>query len=117
MSDPIRRVSEFMRDAVQESARQTLSHHRDDGRRRGFTKAAGITLRRIHGKLDSLKEQMKGPGLTKAEQAIYAQLDELRSEIEADYDRYWQDSGVDWRPPKPAAKGVVRRSGDSQSEE
>ena len=43
---------------------------------------------------------MKGPGLSKSEQANYAQLDELKSEIEAECDRYWRGSGIDWRPLK-----------------
>lgn len=49
---------------------------------------------------------MKGPGLSKVEQASYVRLDELKSEIEADYDRYWRGSGVDRRPLKPVAQGT-----------
>lgn len=112
MNDYIRKTGEFMRDAVQESTRQTISDHRDDGHRRGFTGAAGITLHRIQEKLDGIKAQRKGPGLTDAEYAVYAQLDELKSEIEADCDRYWRGSGVNWRPLKPVAKAVVRRTGE-----
>ncbi|MBM7804184.1 hypothetical protein JOD57_000021 [Geodermatophilus bullaregiensis] len=116
MNDRIREAGQFLKGTVRESARQTLHDHGDDEHRRGFTSAAGISLRRIHARIDALKEQMKGPGLTKAQQAIYAQLDELQSELEADYDRYWQGSGVDWRPLKPVAKGVViRQTGELQS--
>ena len=50
------------------------------------------------------------------EQANYAQLDELKSEIEAECDRYWRGSGIDWRPLKPVAKGVVKRADESQSD-
>ena len=114
MDDRIRQAGEFFHDAIQESAQQKLRDHRDDGHRSGFSSAAGITLRRVQEKLDTLKDRMKGPGLTKTEQAIYAQLDELKSEIEAEWDRYWRGSGVDWRPSKPVAKGVVRRTGESQ---
>jgi hypothetical protein len=66
-------------------------------------------------KIDAFKKQMKGSGLTRAEQASYAQLEELKSEIEADCDRYWRGSGVDWRAPKPVAKRAVRPTGESQS--
>lgn len=115
MTDLMRRAGQFVKDAVQDSARQTLDDHGDDSHRKGFTDAAGITLRHVQEKLDALKEQMRGQGLTKAEQAIYAQLDELKSEIEADYDGYWQGRGVDWRPPKPVAKRVVRQTGEPHS--
>lgn len=117
MNDHIRQAGEFLMDTVQEPLRRAANAHHDDGHREGFTRAAGITLRRIQEKLDVFKEQMKGIGLTKAEQAVYAQLDELKSEIEADCDRYWQGTGVDWRPLKPVAKAVVRRTGESLSED
>ncbi|MBO1268707.1 hypothetical protein [Arthrobacter cavernae] len=99
---------------MQESARQTLSDRGDDMHRKGFTRAASISLRLVQDEIDAFKEQMKGPGLSKAEQALYAHLDELKSKIEADFDRYWRGSGVDWRPPKPVAKGIVRQAGESQ---
>lgn len=102
---------------MQESARQVLGDHHNDGHIRGFSSAAGIALRRIQEKLDAYKEQMKGPGLSKSEQARYAQLDELKSEIEAECDRYWRGSGIDWRPLKPVAKGVVKRANESQSDD
>lgn len=94
-----------------------MSDHHDDGRIRGFSSAAGIALLRIQEKLDAYREQMKGPGLSKSEQASYAQLDELKSEIEAEYDRYWRGSGIDWRPLKPVAKGTVRRPIESKSDD
>ncbi|KAA6437962.1 hypothetical protein FQ330_00250 [Agrococcus sediminis] len=109
MNDRIRQAGEFLRDTVQQATRQALSDHDDAMLRRGFTSAAGITVRRIQEMLDASKEQMKSTGLTKAEQAQYAQLEELKSGLEADYDRYWQGTGVDWRPLKPIAKGIVRR--------
>lgn len=86
MNSHFQKAGEFLRDTAQESARQVLSDHRDDGHIRGFTSAAGIALRRIQEKLDAYREQMKGPGLSKSEQANYAQLDELKSEIEAECD-------------------------------
>lgn len=79
MSSRFQKAGEFLRDAAQESARQVLSDHHDDGRIRGFSSAAGIALLRIQEKLDAYREQMKGPGLSKSEQASYAQLDELKS--------------------------------------
>ncbi|MGO4383397.1 hypothetical protein [Specibacter sp. RAF43] len=117
MNDHIRQAGKFLMDTVQESARRTTSDHHDDGHREGFTRAAGITLRRIQEKLDVLKEQMRGTSLTKVEQAVYAELDDLKSEIEADFDRYWQGSGVEWRPLKPVVKKVIRQTGESQSED
>ena len=115
MNDHIQQAGQFVKDAVRDSARQARSDHGDAMYQRGFTSAAGIILRRIQERIDGFREQMKGPGLTKAEQAIYAQLDELKSEIEADCDRYWQGSGVDWRPLKPVAKAVIRQTGEPAS--
>lgn len=117
MNDHFRQAGKFIADAVQESTSRTISAHRDDGHREGFTRAAGISLRRIQEKLDVFREQMKSPGLTKAEQTICAQLDELKSEIEADCDGYWRGTGVDWRPLKPVAKGVTMRTRESLSED
>ena len=117
MNDHIRRAGQFVQEAVHESARQARSDYGDAMRQRGFTTAAGITQGRIQQKIDGFREQMKGPGLTKTEQAIYAQLNELQSEIEADYDLYWRGSGLDWRPSKPVAKGVIRQTGDSEEQD
>ena len=114
MNDRIHQVGRFMQDVLQEPARQKLSDHGDEMLRRGFTQAAGISLRLVQEKLDALKEQMTGPGLSKVEQAIYANLDELKSELEAGFDRYWQGSDVNWRARKRVAKGVVRETGESQ---
>ncbi len=50
-----------------------------------------------------------------AGEGFYAHLDEVKSEIEADCDRYWRGSGVDWRPPKPVAKAVIRRADEKRS--
>ena len=113
MDERIRQMGEFVLDV----AREPVRRHGDDKYRRGFTNAAGISLRSIQGRLDTLKEQMKGPGLTKSEQAVYAQLDELKSEIEADCDRHWRGSGVHWRPLKPVAKPVIGEAGESESQE
>jgi hypothetical protein len=113
VNDRIRQLGRFIQGTVKESAQQTLRDHGDEEHRNGFTRAAGISLRQIQEKIDSFKEQMKGPGLTKAEQLVYNQLDELKSELEAGFDRYWRDTGVDWRPPKPIAK-VVKQPGKSQ---
>jgi hypothetical protein len=111
----IRQAGQIVVDAVHDSAQQTMSDHGEAGFQRGFTAAAGIALRQIQAKLDGLREQMKGAGLSQAEQAIYAHLDELRSEIEGDCDRYWRGTGVDWRPLKPVAKAVVRQADKRES--
>ncbi|WP_311215125.1 MULTISPECIES: hypothetical protein [unclassified Arthrobacter] len=114
MNDRIRQARQFIQSAVQEVAQQNLSDHGDDQHRKGFTSAAGISLRHIQDEIDILREQLKGPGLNRAEQGLYAHLDELKSKIESDFDLYWQGSGVDWRPAKPVVKGVTRQTGESQ---
>ena len=93
----IRQARQIVVDAVRDSAQQAMSDHGEAGFQRGFTAAAGIALRHIQEKLDGLREQMKTVGLSQAEQAIYAHLDELKSGVEADYDFYWRGHGVDWR--------------------
>ena len=102
---PMRQAGQLVVEAVQGSAQQVVSDHGDPRFQRGFTAAAGIALGQIQGKLDDLREEMKGEGRSVSEQAIYAHLDELRSEIEADCDRFWRGGGVDWRPLRPIAKG------------
>ena len=94
----IRQAGQFVIDAFRDSVRQTVNDHGDAKYQSGFTDATAITLRRIQEKLDGFREQMKGSGLGQTEQAVYAHLDEIKSEIEADCDRYWQGTGVDWRP-------------------
>lgn len=112
---PIRQAGQFVLEAVRDSARQNRGDHGEDQHRRGFTSAIGITFQHIEEKLDGFKEQMKGPGLSQAEQALYAHLDELKSEIEAECDYYWQDTGVDWRPIKPVAKAILRRAEEPEA--
>lgn len=111
----IRQAGQIVKDAVRDSAQQTMGEHGDAQFQRGFTAAAGIAQRRVQEKLDGLREQMKGAGLSPAEQAVYAHFDELKSEIEADCDRYWRGSGVDWRPLKPVAKAVRRQADEPVS--
>ena len=91
----IAKAGQFIRDTVRDSVQETMSDHGDAQFEDGFSTAAGIALRQIQKRLDDLKEQMKGKGLSQAEQAVYAHLDELKSEIKVDYDRYWRDRGVD----------------------
>jgi len=109
----IAKAGQFIMDTVRDSVQETMSDHGDAHSERGFRDAAGIALRQIQMRLDDLREQMKGEGLSQAEQAVYAHLDELKSEIEAECDRYWRGSGVNWRPLKPVATAVIRR--DSQT--
>jgi hypothetical protein len=111
----IREAGQFVKDTVRDSVQGTMSDHGDARFVGGFSAAAGIALRQIQKRLDDLREQMKGKGLSQAEQALYAHLDELKSEIEADCDRYWRGSGVDWRPLKPVAKAVIRRTDETRS--
>jgi hypothetical protein len=111
----IAQAGRIVMDAVRSSAQQTVRDHGDVRFQHGFTAAAGIALRQIQEKLDDLRKQMKGAGLSQAEQAIYAHLDELKSEIEADCDHYWRGSGVDWRPMKPVAKLVTRPADEPES--
>lgn len=111
MNNPIQQAGQV----ALEAARETTRGYGDDQRLRGFTSAASIALRRMQERIDAFSEQMRESGLTKAEQAFYLQLEDLKAEIEADCDRYWIGTGVDWRPRKPIAKGTVRRTGESQS--
>lgn len=111
----IREASQFVMDAVSDSVQGTVSDHGDAQFVRGFSAASGIMMRQIQKKLDGLREQMKGKGLSQADQAVYAHLDELKNEIEADCDRFWRGSGVNWRPLKPVAKAVVRRAEEMRS--
>lgn len=111
----IREAGQFVMGAVRDSVQGTMSDHGDAQLARGFSAAAGIALRQIQKRLDDSREQMKGKGLNQAEQAFYANLDELKSEIEADCDRFWRGSGVNWRPLKPVAKAVIRRTDEKGS--
>lgn len=111
----IREAKQFVMDAVRDSVQVAMSDHGDAKFARGFSAAAGIGLRQIQNRLDDLREQMKGKGLSPAEQAFYAHLDELKSEIEADCDRFWRGSGVNWRPLTPVAKAVIRRTEETGS--
>jgi hypothetical protein len=92
-----RQARQFVMDAVRDSVQHTMGDHGEAQFQQGFTDAAGIALRQIQAKLDGLREQMKHAGLSQAEQAIYAHFDELKSELEANYDVYWRGHGVDWR--------------------
>ena len=56
MSNQFQKAGEFLRDAVQEPTRQVLSDHHYDGHIGGFSRAAGIALRRIQEKLDAYRE-------------------------------------------------------------
>ncbi|GAA3185598.1 hypothetical protein GCM10010531_44740 [Blastococcus jejuensis] len=114
MDDRIKQAGQFIESAVKDAIGQKVSEHGDHMFQSGFSSAAGITLRRIDAKLESFEERMKGSGLTKTEQAVCAQLDELKAEIEADCDRFWRGSGVEWRPPKQIAKGVRRSTQEPQ---
>lgn len=111
----VRQAGQFVVDALRDSAEQTLHDHGDWKFQRGFTAATGIALKQVQEELDGLRAKMKGGGLSQAEQAVYAHLDELKSRIEADCDRYWRGSGVDWRPLKPVAKGVILRTHEPES--
>ncbi|MDX6254225.1 MAG: hypothetical protein QOJ11_559 [Frankiales bacterium] len=102
----ILQAGQLVVDVVRDAAQETMNDHGEAQYQRGFTRAIGLALRHIQEKLESFREQMKGPGLSQAEQAAYAYLDELKSEIEADCDRFWRGRGVDWRPLKPVAKAI-----------
>lgn len=90
-----RQAGQFILDAVRDSVHGRMSDHGAAEFERGFREAAGIALGQIQKRLDGLREQMKGKGLSQTEQGFYAHLVELKSEIEADLDRYWRGLGVD----------------------
>lgn len=104
----VRTAGEFVAGAVRDSARQAMQGHGEAEFQKGFTCAAKFSLRLIQKKLEELRDQMKGPGLSQAEQAVYAHLDELKFEIEAEYDHFWHNHGIDWRPQKPLVKARMR---------
>ena len=106
----VRHAGRAVMDAARESLRQSMAEHGDARFQRGFTSAAGIALRQLDEKLEGFRGRMKSGELTSTEQAIYAHLDELKSEIEANCDRFWGDSGVDWRPLTPVARAVSSRA-------
>lgn len=120
MDERIQEVGRRIYERYQDDRDEERRAHNMEMQRRGFQSSAGITFRLIDGKLDAFKEQMKGPGLTKADQAAYAALDELKAEIETASDAFWKEVGADWRPIKPVVKGKVtfrRRSDDDDSED
>lgn len=102
----LRHAGRFVMDAARESVRQSMTEHGDASFQRGFRAAAGIALRQLDGKLEDFRGRMKSGDLNSTEQAIYAHLDELKSEIEASCDRFWGDSGIDWRPLTPVARAA-----------
>lgn len=104
----MRQAGQTVMDTVRDSTNEVMSDHGQVQFEKGFTAAAGIALRQIQKRLDGFREQMKGPGLDQAEQAVFAHLDELKSEIEADCDRYWRSSGVNWRPLTTVANAIIR---------
>lgn len=110
MNEHIRQAGRFVQDAV----KQTIRDQEDHKHQQGFTAAASISLHQIQAKLDLFKEQMRGPGLSKAEQMVYSQLEDLKTDLKAGFDRYWRHTDVDWRPAKPVAKGVVKQAGSPQ---
>ncbi|MCA0143352.1 hypothetical protein [Blastococcus sp. LR1] len=114
-AERFRGLGQSVMDAARDSVQGAMTDHGDARFARGFSAAAGIALRQIQKRLNELREQMKGEGLSQAEQAFYAHLDELKAEIEADCGRFWRGSGVDWRPLQPVAKGVIRRTDETGS--
>lgn len=106
MNDQARQARDSITGLLREFALRESRKIRNEGHAKGFKSAAGIALRRIQGKLDGFKEQMTGPGLNKVDQAVYARLEELKSEIEADCERYWRGSGIEWRLPRPSARAL-----------
>ncbi|MDI2019994.1 hypothetical protein [Paenarthrobacter nicotinovorans] len=106
MRDNIRRAGRFINRAVEEGRQRALQSISDEEELKGFTNAAEISLRQIQEHLDALKLRMDKPGLTKAEQLIFRQLDQLKSELEAAFEFYWKHTEVDWRPPQVIAKAL-----------
>ncbi|MCB0962415.1 MAG: hypothetical protein KDA98_03805 [Acidimicrobiales bacterium] len=111
---PRRRAGEFALGAVRESIQGDRRNHGDLRFLKGFSVAAGLALQPIETRLDSLREEMKSTGLSVPEQAVYAHLEEIRAEIEAACDDFWQSTGVDWRPLKPIVSGAIRVAEDPE---
>lgn len=110
MDERLKQFGQFVGDSLQEGARRAGSDARHDARSGGFAEAAAISLRQIGNRLDAFTERMSGngPSLTKGEQEVYAALMSLRDELEAGFDKFWEGSGVDWRPPRPLVRAKLR---------
>lgn len=91
----MRQAGQFVLGAFREGAQQAIGNRAEESFLEGFTAAAGIALQPIQDKLDAAREQMKSAGLSPAEQAVYAHLDELKAEIEAGLAEFWRRGGVD----------------------
>src|SRR4029453_3606197 len=64
-----RKAGQFLMDAPGDSVQEGMSDPGGARSAAGFREAAGIALRQIQGRLDDLREQMKGKGLSHAQQA------------------------------------------------
>ena len=107
MSNRIHELGQSALDIAQDAARQVMSNHEDAVFQKGFTSSARITLNLIDQRIESYRAQMRGAGLSRAEQSAYAVLVALRSEITDRFDGYWDGTGIDWRPREALAKASL----------
>jgi len=110
LNDHIRRAGHFLQDAVGEGFRETFHNSQDAAHQEGFFRAAEATMQLIDHALEGFTDAMVNMGLSKSEQATYVRLLQLKTDIEASYDRYWSGTGLDWRLQHPAAKAVIPRN-------
>lgn len=95
MREIIGRAGRFLQDARQ----QAIQEHDAAVFEEGFMNAASISLYRIQKRIDGFKKQMKDSSLSKTEQLMLVQLEEIKSEIEKEFDQFCSGTGMDWRPP------------------
>lgn len=112
--DRIRQMGQELQNSLRESAKQARGERDDDMHLSGFQAAYRINSRRLDESIDALKAKLTAGELSKMEQVVLSRLEQLRSELEADFDYYWQAADVDWRPAKPVAKVVRKLTGEAQ---
>lgn len=112
--DRIRQMGQEIQDSIRESAKQAQGERDGNVHLSGFRAAYRISARRLEESIAALKAKLAAGELKQIEQVVLSRLEQLRSEMEADFDRYWQEADVDWRPAKPVATVVRAPIGEAQ---
>jgi hypothetical protein len=86
-SDRGEQVMRFLGEAWERGKNQRL----DQEFANGFDVAANMAVEAISAKAEALKVRMtSGKGLSSAEQAVYAELDTLKTELHEAFFKWWQ---------------------------
>ena len=110
MSEQWRQTGRDLLDAFRDRMREGRSAYGQEEFREGFSAAAVITQQRLRERIDDLKAQLRTGSLTKADQLLLSELDELETSIEAGFDQFWADTDMDWRPRGPFANAADREA-------